>query len=217
MVKAKNSIFLNAQESRQCWYYCCEDSRTNDIKSGKETWRPEASAADSLTLRWSSIFPLAINLSQRCVGCFQPDLQSLHPFKVQHLMWKQKRTSTSPSSSCTTKWVQNTLFFPFTDPKSGVMICSHTKLLIYLPSFPDIGLSVFTWMRHCWQHLTNHTDYHTSSKASLLNARNQQTQTVWSPSCKSWLLILSYFSNLLNTNLILTTWKSALLNKKKSK
>lgn len=48
------------------------------------------SCAASLTIRWSSILPLAVNLSQLCIGCFQPGLQLLHPLKVEYLRGKQR-------------------------------------------------------------------------------------------------------------------------------
>ena len=35
-----------------------------------------------LTLRWSSILPLAVDLNQLCVRGFQPGFQRLHPLSV---------------------------------------------------------------------------------------------------------------------------------------
>lgn len=42
-----------------------------------------------LTVRWSSISSLAIDLNQFCVGCLQPCFQRLDPPKVQHLKWDE--------------------------------------------------------------------------------------------------------------------------------
>lgn len=43
-------------------------------------------AAVLRTLGWSSVLPLAVDLSQLCIGRSQPGFQRLHPLVVQHLL-----------------------------------------------------------------------------------------------------------------------------------